>query len=491
MHEVTSEQRFGPYTLLRKLGDAPGSQVWIARNPAGIDVSLKFVNVDDDFVLPSEVAQFFCNEAAAHPNLVPVERVGRSGPWGWLASAKVEGKTWREVVEACQAARTSLPHECVADMVAGVCAALVKVHAIETRQGPLWHRSLSASNLLFDHEGTPRIIDFDLAHEARERDPRREAARSFYAAPELLEGSGGPAADMFALGVITYELLVGSNPFYPNDGPQDLQKKKLDRIYSLVRMGDQRDVIGPFHDLIAALVSPLPQDRPTAADAFTTLQTIPLERHEGLDTMEAYRILFGSASYPVDGEPSAAWRSFHRAAAAVKGRAVPRIASMGGDKEFYHDAPTIMHEGGEFAEAPTQVFIRPPRGEGPGDMASLEEEFERFQAAAPPPPAVGQASGTRPFDEVISYDEDHHAATPAEPPPPPPFQGPVDEGPVFEDDGPQFDAADFRERPMLPPPAPPPKDDTITISKSTLLWGVLIVSATFLLGILTAMLLNG
>ena len=493
MEEVTSEQRFGPYTLLRKLGDAPGSQVWIARNPGGKEVSLKFVNVDDDFVLPSEVAEFFYAGAAAHPNLVSVERVGRSGLWGWLASTKVEGKTWREIIDACQAARTSLPPECVADMAAGVCAALVKVHAVELRNGKLWHRAISTSNLLLDAEGTARVIDFDLAHEARERDPRREDARAAYDAPELRDAGGGPAADMFALGVSLYELLVGSSPYFPNAGPDDLEKKKADRIHTLVRLGDQRDIVGPFHDLIGRLLSPAADARPSAAEAFDILQNIELSRHEGLDTAEAYRILFGSASFPVDGETASSWRSFHRAAAAIKGRAVKRIATMEDNTEFYQEAPTLMHDGSEFAEAPTQVFIRPSKEDGqPDSMASLEEEFERFQAqtGAVAAPAV-PAGGTRPFDELISSEDEHRADQPAAPPPPPPFAAPVDDGPELGPlDGPQIDDSEFQGRPALPPP-PPVDNDSITISRTTLLLGAAVTLAMFVLGIAAAMFING
>jgi tRNA A-37 threonylcarbamoyl transferase component Bud32/tetratricopeptide (TPR) repeat protein len=162
---------------------------------------------------PQEVARF-CREAETvarlqHPNVVQVYEVGEQYGRSYLVLELIEGESLDRKL-----AGTPQPAHMAAQLVEVLARAMHVAH----QQGII-HRDLKPANVLLTADGTPKITDFGLARKLGETPHTRSGAilgTPSYMAPEQARGKNkevGPAADIYALGAILYELLTGRPPF--------------------------------------------------------------------------------------------------------------------------------------------------------------------------------------------------------------------------------------------------------------------------------------
>jgi serine/threonine protein kinase len=142
-----------------------------------------------------------------HPNIVPVHDVGREGATCFIVGEWVDGTNLAALI---QTARPG-PRE-AARIAAEVADALGHAHA-----AGFVHRDVKPANILIDAEGHALLTDFGIA--ALEEELLRDVSAVGtlpYMAPEQLADDLGPVdhrADLYALGVVLYELLAGRRPF--------------------------------------------------------------------------------------------------------------------------------------------------------------------------------------------------------------------------------------------------------------------------------------
>jgi tetratricopeptide (TPR) repeat protein/tRNA A-37 threonylcarbamoyl transferase component Bud32 len=114
-----------------------------------------------------------------------------------------------------------LPPERTRRIIAEVCAALEHAHA----RGVI-HRDLKPANVMLGPDGSAKVMDFGIAHQASGAATMTRTATAAgtppYMAPEQSLGSVSKASDLYSLAVVAYELLTGARPF---DGPDYLEPK--------------------------------------------------------------------------------------------------------------------------------------------------------------------------------------------------------------------------------------------------------------------------
>ena len=109
------------------------------------------------------------------------------------------------------AACAGAPPQRVAAVLSSVAAALAHAH-----ERGVVHRDLKASNVVVDRTGQPRLLDFGIAALLDEGLVERGGGSRYNVSPQQLDGEpASPADDLYALGVLAYELIQGAPPFWP------------------------------------------------------------------------------------------------------------------------------------------------------------------------------------------------------------------------------------------------------------------------------------
>jgi serine/threonine protein kinase len=207
---------FGGYKIEAELGRGGMGVVYLARQ-AELNrlVALKMLS---GHYGPDELNRFVEEaETAAglnHTNIAKIYEVGEHDGTPFFSMEYVEGGSLADLL------RKELPSpRAAAELMISISRALHHAH-----QNGVVHRDMKPANVLLDPEGVPKIADFGIAKRLNE-DLNLTRTGSVigtptYMAPEQAKGHSrhvGPAADIYSLGAILYEMLTGRPPFVPED----------------------------------------------------------------------------------------------------------------------------------------------------------------------------------------------------------------------------------------------------------------------------------
>jgi hypothetical protein len=290
---TTIFQRIGPFEILGQIGSGGMAQVFLAEDTRdGRRVALRLVRMTEDRegreILDAERwgAKLQGRLAEACPLVPRVYEDGEIAPYYFVAMEFVEGDDLSSVI-----ARGPLSAADAVSITRQLCRFLDAAHGLETTIDgvpfrSLVHGDLKPGNVRISPTGDVKVLDFGIAKalSLSRKVTRNEFGSIPYMSPERLDSDVqevGRPADLWALGVILYELLSGAAPFHAPD-TRALEKQ--------IRAGYQRrplgDTVPPGLRAIAArLLAPSPSDRYESAtcvledlQAFTDGQPTVAER---------------------------------------------------------------------------------------------------------------------------------------------------------------------------------------------------------------------
>ena len=255
----------GRYRLLEVIGQGGMGEVWKAHDD----------NLDRDVAIKMLLRgtlghatrrERFRREALvlsrlSHPGVATIFDFDVQGGFDFLVMEYVAGGTLESRLE-----KGPLPIESILAMGASVADALDNAH----RQGIL-HRDLKPGNIVLTAEGHPKILDFGLAvllsqgkATGRMTEPGMVVGSLPYMAPEQLFGEADdPRTDIYALGVLLFEMTTGKRPFV-KDRPESLMFAIINTTAPSVR-SLRADVPDALDRLISECLRKQPDQRPSSA----------------------------------------------------------------------------------------------------------------------------------------------------------------------------------------------------------------------------------
>jgi len=214
-------QTFSHFRILDKLGSGGMGVVYRAEDTAlGRTVALKFLpreRAQDQNALERFKQEARTASALNHPYVCTIYEIGEDSGEVYIAMEYIKGQPLRERVGP-----EGLPVDAVIRFGRQIAAALEHAH-----EHGVIHRDLKLSNIMATPQGDAKVLDFGLARRVEELDLTLTSLADAslektvglagtipYMAPELLEGKvSSPRSDLWALGIVLYEMAAGHRPF--------------------------------------------------------------------------------------------------------------------------------------------------------------------------------------------------------------------------------------------------------------------------------------
>ncbi|WP_394832709.1 protein kinase [Pendulispora rubella] len=225
-------QRFGKYTLLRKLATGGMAELFLAlqRSVAGFEKLVVIKRILPRVQQDRAFIEMLLHEARvaatlSHPNVVQIFDVGQIDGTYFIAMEHVHGEDIRSIARQMKRKTlpgyTELPLEHALSVMLGVCAGLAYAHEKRDFDGTalnIVHRDISPQNVVVTFSGDIKIVDFGIAKSDRglRSDTRSGKLKGKvpYMSPEQARGEDIDArSDIFSAGVMLFELTTGRRLF--------------------------------------------------------------------------------------------------------------------------------------------------------------------------------------------------------------------------------------------------------------------------------------
>jgi serine/threonine protein kinase len=279
---------FGPYRIVAQLGRGGMASVYRAYEPV-LDRYVALKVLPTEFISEAGFAQRFEREAKViarleHPNIIPIFNYGiePAGRIPWMAMRLIAGGSL-----SSRLTDSRPPHDDIVTIISAVAEALQYAHG-----NGVIHRDVKPPNILLDESGGIYLADFGIARMVEGTSALTQAGMLTgtpqYMAPEqAVGGTVDHRCDIYALGVVAYQMLVGTVPFTADTPIAVLMKQVSDPVPV-----PAPDIVPePMMRPVLKCMAKKPEDRWQSATDFaralrqgraesdTTLQPLPTTPH--------------------------------------------------------------------------------------------------------------------------------------------------------------------------------------------------------------------
>ncbi|HEX9493674.1 MAG TPA: serine/threonine-protein kinase, partial [Thermoanaerobaculia bacterium] len=274
-------EQIGQYRITGRLGQGGMGEIFAARDEK-LNRTVAVKLIANSRIGSDASRRLFLREARAaaaldHPFICTVHDVLEHNGQPMIVMERVEGETLQERIS-----RGPLPVEQIIQYATEIAEALAAAH---TRG--IVHRDIKSANIMVTPSGHVKVMDFGLALIAATPEEQtahfseelstKAAGTLPYMAPEILRGENAtPASDLYALGVVMYEMATARRPFTGRTDAM-LISEILDRQPAPPRQINAT-LPRPLDELIVRLLSKEPSRRPSIAELTERLQNKPKEK---------------------------------------------------------------------------------------------------------------------------------------------------------------------------------------------------------------------
>lgn len=270
MSDLTGELIDGRYQLLRQVANGGMAAIYEAIDTR-LDrkVAVKIMHshlAQDDSYVSRFIREAKAAAALSHPNIVAVQDQGwnQNGvPAVFLVMELIEGHTLREYLNE----RGRFEIKDAMNYLTPILSALSAAHALG-----IVHRDVKPENIMISNEGRVKVADFGLARgdiigSTMTVESSVILGSVSYLSPEQVQrGIADSRSDVYAAGIVAYEMLIGDKPFTA-DSPIQIAYMHVNEEVPRLR-SKRKEIPKALDDLIARATSKNPDDRPRTASEF-------------------------------------------------------------------------------------------------------------------------------------------------------------------------------------------------------------------------------
>ncbi|MGH9841637.1 MAG: protein kinase domain-containing protein [Blastocatellia bacterium] len=276
---IAAGTQFAHYEIIARLGAGGMGEVYLAKD-ARLDRQVALKLLPAEFTQDADRVRRFMQEAKAasalnHPNIITVYDIGESEAGRFIVMELVAGRTLRAVTAEDNSLETLLT------LGQQMAKALSAAHA-----AGITHRDIKPDNIMVRDDGYVKVLDFGLARLlpatasgedaatlAQQTTPGQLMGTVAYMSPEQASGqSVSHPSDIFALGIVLYELATGRHPFQADTLVGYLHAITLQTPAPLTSL--QPELPAALNDLILRMLAKEANQRPTASEVARQLQAI-------------------------------------------------------------------------------------------------------------------------------------------------------------------------------------------------------------------------